>query len=122
LAQGKSLRRRERRRFNSRMPVFGPGHPYALKRNLRYCAEPRRQLSNPRGEDARAVKRVKFKLHDKLGALDKLGRHLGLFDAKRTSRISREAITDDCPALRYLTKPDIAAAIAKRPVSAELTI
>jgi phage terminase small subunit len=35
-----------------------------------------------RGEDARAVKRVKFKLHDKLGALDKLGRHLGLFDAK----------------------------------------
>jgi phage terminase small subunit len=35
-----------------------------------------------RGEGVRAVKRVKFKLHDKLGALDKLGRHLGLFDAK----------------------------------------
>jgi hypothetical protein len=35
-----------------------------------------------RGEEARSVRRVKFKLHDKLGALDKLGRHLGLFDAK----------------------------------------
>ena len=30
-----------------------------------------------RGATARAVKRIKFKLHDKLGALDKLGRHLG---------------------------------------------
>lgn len=36
-----------------------------------------------RGEDARAVKRVKFKLHDKLSALDKLGRHLGLFTEKQ---------------------------------------
>jgi hypothetical protein len=35
------------------------------------------------GEDAREVKRVKFKLHDKLGALDKLGRHLGLFVADK---------------------------------------
>lgn len=32
-----------------------------------------------RGEDARAVRRVKFKLHDKRGALVDLGRHLGLF-------------------------------------------
>lgn len=32
-----------------------------------------------RGDDARDVRRVKFKLADKLGALDKLGRHLGLF-------------------------------------------
>ena len=35
-----------------------------------------------RGEDARAVKRVKFKLHDKREALVDLGRHLGLFEIK----------------------------------------
>jgi len=35
-----------------------------------------------RGEDARAVKRVKFKLHDKRAALVDLGRHLGLFEIK----------------------------------------
>ena len=32
-----------------------------------------------RGEDARDVRRVKFKLYDKLGALEKLGKHLGMF-------------------------------------------
>jgi hypothetical protein len=31
----------------------------------------------------RAVRRVKFKLHDKRAALVDLGRHLGLFDTKR---------------------------------------
>ncbi|WP_375460017.1 terminase small subunit [uncultured Enterovirga sp.] len=35
-----------------------------------------------RGEDARDVRRVKFKLHDKLGALEKLGRYHGLFKDK----------------------------------------
>ena len=35
-----------------------------------------------RGEAARSVRRVKFKLHDKRAALVDLGRHLGLFDAK----------------------------------------
>jgi hypothetical protein len=30
-------------------------------------------------ENARAVKRVKFKLHDKRAALVDLGRHLGMF-------------------------------------------
>ena len=35
------------------------------------------------GEDAHAVKRVKFKLHDKRAALVDLGRHLGLFETKR---------------------------------------
>jgi phage terminase small subunit len=35
-----------------------------------------------RGEDARAVKRVKFKLHDKQAALVSLGRHLGMFVTK----------------------------------------
>jgi phage terminase small subunit len=32
-----------------------------------------------RGENSRAVKRVKFKLHDKRAALVDLGRHLGIF-------------------------------------------
>jgi hypothetical protein len=32
-----------------------------------------------RGEEARVVKRTKFKLHDKLAALLDLGRHVGLF-------------------------------------------
>ena len=35
-----------------------------------------------RGEDARQVKRVKFKLHDKQAALVALARHLGMFDPK----------------------------------------
>lgn len=35
-----------------------------------------------RGEDARDVRRVKFKLHDKLGALEKIGKHLGMFKDK----------------------------------------
>jgi phage terminase small subunit len=36
-----------------------------------------------RGEDARAVKRVKFKLADKRAALVDLGRHLGVFKPDR---------------------------------------
>ena len=48
-----------------------------------------------RGEDARAVKRVKFKLHDKLSALDKLGRHLGLFDAKHKQPDAPIEVTDE---------------------------
>jgi phage terminase small subunit len=32
-----------------------------------------------RGKDAQMVKKIKFKLADKLAALDKLGRHLGMF-------------------------------------------
>jgi phage terminase small subunit len=35
-----------------------------------------------RGDDARAVKRTKFKLYDKRAALVDLGRHLGLFEIK----------------------------------------
>jgi len=35
-----------------------------------------------RGEDARTVKKVKFKLHDKKGALVDIGRHLGAFRDK----------------------------------------
>lgn len=35
-----------------------------------------------RGEDARDVRRVKFKLHDKKGALVDIGKHLGMFREK----------------------------------------
>jgi phage terminase small subunit len=35
-----------------------------------------------RGDEARSVRRVKFKLHDKQAALGSLGRHLGIFDQK----------------------------------------
>lgn len=35
------------------------------------------------GDDARPVKRTKFKLYDKLRALDALGKHLGLFIEKQ---------------------------------------
>ena len=35
-----------------------------------------------RGEDARDVRRVKFKLHDKRAALVDLGKHLGIFTEK----------------------------------------
>jgi hypothetical protein len=41
-------------------------------------------LSQVTVEDITEGKRVQFRLHDKLGALDKLGRHLGLFGAKHT--------------------------------------
>ncbi len=36
-----------------------------------------------RGEDAREVRRVRIKLHDKKGALDSLCKHLGLFAADK---------------------------------------
>ena len=36
-----------------------------------------------RGEDARPVKRTRFKLADKKGALVDIGRHLGMFNDKR---------------------------------------
>ena len=35
-----------------------------------------------RGEEARDVRRIKFKLHDKLNALEKLGKHVGMFKEK----------------------------------------
>jgi hypothetical protein len=77
------------------------------------------------GENARAVKRVKFKPHDKLGALDKLGRHLGLFDAKHAEylidlnatqaaiRAGYSAKSARVVGCRSITKANIAAAIEK---------
>lgn len=44
-----------------------------------------------RGEDARAVKRVKFKLSDKRAALVDIGRHLGLF----TDRVQHQQLDKD---------------------------
>src|SRR5208283_714778 len=42
-----------------------------------------------RGENARAVKRVKFKLHDKRAALVDLGGHLGMFqDGNQAAGVS----------------------------------
>ncbi|MFG1203124.1 terminase small subunit [Xanthobacter aminoxidans] len=38
------------------------------------------------GDDARPVRRVKFKLHDKRAALVDIGRHLGMFNDKLTLR------------------------------------
>lgn len=35
-----------------------------------------------RGEDARDVRRIRFKLHPKLNALEQLGKHLGMFKEK----------------------------------------
>ena len=35
-----------------------------------------------RGEEARDVRRIKFKMHDKLNALEKLGKHVGMFPNK----------------------------------------
>jgi phage terminase small subunit len=46
-----------------------------------------------RGENSRAVKRVKFKLHDKRAALVDLGRHLGIFtDKVEHSGLTLEAL------------------------------
>jgi phage terminase small subunit len=47
----------------------------------RAIAEVTQEEHIDRGDGApRAVRRTKFKLHDKLGALDKLGRYYGLFN------------------------------------------
>ena len=44
-------------------------------------------LSQVTVEDVAGGKRVQFKLHDKLSALDKLGRHLGIFSEKQQSEV-----------------------------------
>ncbi|CAM3778168.1 terminase small subunit [Litorimonas haliclonae] len=37
-------------------------------------------FTDGRGEDARDVRKVRFKLHDKKSALDSLGKHIGFFE------------------------------------------
>ncbi len=46
-----------------------------------------------RGENARDVRRVKFKLNDKLSALEKLGKHLGMF--KDNTNVAVHVSIDD---------------------------
>jgi hypothetical protein len=47
------------------------------------CTSPGAAPGRPAVEDARPVKRVKFRLYDKRAALVDLGRHLGFFEMKR---------------------------------------
>jgi phage terminase small subunit len=47
-------------------------------------------FTDGRGEDARDVRRVKLKFHDKKGALTDLGRHLGLFREKLEVDVSED--------------------------------
>lgn len=49
------------------------------------------QYTEGGGDEARPVRRTKFKLHNKLGALDALSKHLGLFEADNTQRGKVEA-------------------------------
>lgn len=53
-----------------------------------------------RGEDSREVKRVKIKMADKKAALELLGRHLGLWDAKTDDPDSTNALKAFVDALR----------------------
>jgi hypothetical protein len=58
---------------------------------------------NGRGEDARVVRRTKFKLHDKRAALVDLGRHVGLFPKDGNTlnvNLSLEALVLDAIKLR----------------------
>jgi len=42
------------------------------------------------GEDGDTIDKVRFKLHDKKGALDSLSRHLGLFDADNKREVTHK--------------------------------
>ena len=53
-----------------------------------------------RAEDAREVKRVRIKMADKRAALELLGRHLGLWDAKTDDPESSSALKAFVDALR----------------------
>ena len=64
------------------------GDPYldfsALTRDqaAALCEVTVEDFKDGRGGDARDVRRIKFKLHDKLNALEKLGKHVGMFKEK----------------------------------------
>lgn len=53
-----------------------------------------------RGDEARDVRRVKIKMADKRQALELLGRHLGLFDAKHDDQEGADALKAFVDALR----------------------
>ena len=59
-----------------------------------------------RGEDARDVRRIKFKLHDKRGALCDLGKHFGIFAEDNSQRIP--STEDVAKALEDMTPADAA--------------
>jgi len=64
-------------------------HLQGLDRDRRAALEEVRveHFVKRRGEDARQVRKVKFKLHDKQSALDSWARHLGVFPmSERRSR------------------------------------
>lgn len=50
-----------------------------------------------RGDNARDVRRVKFKLADKLGALEKIGKHLGMFVDVNVNLNADYALDDKLP-------------------------
>ncbi|MBV7408755.1 terminase small subunit [Maritimibacter sp. DP1N21-5] len=60
-----------------------------------------------RGDDAREAIRTKVKLHDKLSALDKLMRHLGLYNADKS-----DGMSDLAEALAQISKTGSRAPIA----------
>lgn len=47
-----------------------------------------------RGEATRDVRRVRFKLNDKLAALEKLGKHLGMFSEKARDPVAITLVFD----------------------------
>jgi len=49
-------------------------------------------FTDGRGEDARDVRRVKIKLLDKLGALQQIGRHLGMFVDRVQQEVSVKSV------------------------------
>lgn len=58
-----------------------------------------------RGEDARAVRRVKFKLYDKLRSLELLGKHLGIFVERHHVTLNKDP--------REMTDEELQAAISE---------
>jgi len=71
-----------------------------------------------RGEDARDVKKVKLKLHDKKAALDSLGRHLGMFvdkiETKDTTWTDEQCMTGLTTVLERIAADVKAAKLAEK--------
>lgn len=66
------------------------------------------------GDDARAVRRVKFKLHDKRAALVDLGKHLGMFVERQAITVSvLDGMTqDELARIRQILADELAQRIA----------